>query len=423
MTDSYIEQQSARIHTLTASLREAYYALHNDIPSAFYNKPYGGLLTESIGAWPEYILKGTFCKHSFMGLCSPCFYSRLPITEHKKQEYWTMVQQQCMFIVDHFEENIINKQVGKTYIDNPKYSNEPCSLVLTPTGSFFDDIEFPIELRNELLKKLMGCSSCFKRDIVLHIESHVDDVLNYDTKQEASKQEIELLGQLNAKVILGFESSDEYMRNVLYNKNLMMDDFIHAINKIRDMGLSVCGFVFAGLFAANDMQTKKDVLMTVDFLLKNKVSPVLMFQNIQEYTITDMLYQNRAIKLLEPFTVLDIVSEFFNGLPSQSLYWLIADPIGGPPKPKNNIFDCAEITCRHCSDKIYHLLVKLRIDRDISHFLLESENIRKCDCYVKYKKIMEKQSTEFTDLVSSTEHLISVAENFKANYLHSFIGR
>jgi len=421
MIDVLMEKQRTRIHTLITSLREAYYDLHKDAPPMFYDKPYGGLMTESIGAWPEYILKGTFCKRSFMGLCSPCFYSRLPIARHERKDYLAMVQHQYMFVIKHFMENVIDKQTGKTHVNNPRYVNEPCSLVLTPTGSFFDNIEFPIELRIELLEKLLNCSYEFKRDIILHIESHADDVLSYDLECEKSKPEIELLRQLNANILLGFESSDEYVRNVLYNKKLKIEDFVLAVNKLQDAGLSVGAFVFAGLFSPNDMQTKNDVLRTIDFLMENKVFPVLMFQNVQEYTITDMLYQNGAIDLLEPFTVLDIVSEFLEKLPFSTMYWLLADPIGGPPKPNVNIFDCAKITCNHCSEKIYNLLVELRINRDASRFVSESDNIRKCECYVKYKKTTQTQPTEFLELVRRTEQLISCAENLTTSYLHNFI--
>jgi len=422
VSDECYEQKRKEINRLTLLLRTSYYDEHKN-ESEVYQRPHGGKMTESIGAWPEYILKGTFCKRSFRGLCSPCFYSRLPIAKHEKRDYMAMVRQQCMFIVDHFKNEVIDKQIGKTHIESPRFSEEPCSLVLTPTGSFFDDTEFPVELRIEVLEKMVDCSHDLKRDIVLHIESHAEDVLSYDFESETSKHELELLRQLNSKVILGFESSDEYMRNVLYNKCLKIDDFVLAVSKLQNIGLSVGAFVFAGLLSANDMQTKDDVLKSIEFLWEHAVYPVMMFQNLQEYTITDMFYQNGTINLLEPFTVLDIVSEFLKRLPLPNLYWLIADPIGGPPKPKDNIFACAKITCSSCSEKIYNSLVDLRTRRDISRFLLESSSIKKCECYTTYIKAMQTQSTAFTELVLKTEQLLSVAASLLPNYLHSIIRR
>ena len=105
-TDTKFEAQQARIRELTLLLRNSYYK-SNDKFLGNYPIPYGGNITESIGAWPEYILKGTFCKRSFNGLCSPCFYSRLPLNGHNREEYLSMIHKQCMHIVNNFKELVI----------------------------------------------------------------------------------------------------------------------------------------------------------------------------------------------------------------------------------------------------------------------------------------------------------------------------
>ncbi len=53
--------QKNEINRLSLQLRTAYYNRHSENFET-YSIPYGGAMTESIGAWPEFILKGTFCK-------------------------------------------------------------------------------------------------------------------------------------------------------------------------------------------------------------------------------------------------------------------------------------------------------------------------------------------------------------------------
>lgn len=352
MSCNQSNRQKDKIRELTLLLRNSYYKSH-DTFLGNYPIPYGGNITESIGALPEYILKGTFCKRSFNGLCSPCFYSRLPLNGHKREEYLAMVRKQCMHVVNNFKELVVEKQVGKTVIENQRYNGKPCSLVLTPTGSYFDNNEFPIEIRLEMLEGLIHQANQYDVDIVLHIETHCDDFIQYDLSNGNAIREIELLKQLNARIIFGFESSDEYVRNVLYNKNLSRIDFEKAISKIFSLGLTPGAFVFAGLFAMNDKNTIFDISNTIEYLSSFGVMPVLMFQNVQEYTLTDVLFKNRQIHLLEPFTVLQIVTDFLEKMRKEHMetLWLIADPIGGPPKPEFNIFDCATYTCKECSKK------------------------------------------------------------------------
>lgn len=418
MINNRFDIQQARIRELTLLLRNSYYKSNNKFFGS-YPIPYGGNITESIGAWPEYILKGTFCKRSFNGLCSPCFYSRLPLNGHKREEYLSMIHDQCMYIVNNFKELVIDRQIGRTLIENQQHSGTPCSLVLTPTGSYFDNYEFPIEIRLKMLEGLVHQADKYDVDIVLHIETHCDDFNEYILTNNDALQEIELLKQLNAKVIFGFESANEYVRNVLYNKKLSQIDFERAINKIISLGLTPGAFVFAGLFAMNDKNTILDIQNTVKYLSSYGVMPVLMFQNVQEYTLTDILFKNNEIYLLEPFTVLQIVTEFLKELQKSKMqmHWLIADPVGGPPKPEFNIFDCAANTCEKCSKKIYELLKELRLNRDIDTFLTKAQQVQKCSCYSSYLEFLSTQDSTFDGLITNTERLIDKAQNLIYSYI------
>lgn len=394
--------QRNRITKLSLTLRRSYYDKHR-CDECSYNTPHGieGNITESIGSWPEFIFKGSFCKRTFQGFCSPCFYSQFPIDKKEKGiAYENMIRNQFNYVINNFFELVINRQYGKLNDDIVRF-------VLTPTGSFFDADEFPQKLRIELLEKLKNEAKKYNVQIQLHIESHCKDWNKLEKTTNDSIYEIQLLKELHTKILFGFESSNEYVRNVLYNKNLEMDDFLKAYKTAKKLNLDVGIFIFAGLFSMNDMLTIYDVKESINFAKENNITPVIMFQNVQQYTITDVLFRNDKIRLIEPFSVMEIVLYLLDKFGNSN--WLIADPKGGPPVPEHNIFDSAKITSSENSKKIYDMIHELRITRDIEQFKTNANELKKTDNYSKYNEYLNSCRT-WEYLETDTDNLLTCAE-------------
>lgn len=399
------ERQQSRITQLSKQLRMQYYISHKK-ENCIFDTPHGigGNPTESIGSWPEFIFRGTFCKRTFEGFCSPCFYSQFPASEKVNGKvYENMVQSQYDFVINNFEKFVVKRQYGNSESGIVKF-------VLTPTGSYFDENEFPQKLRIDMLNKIVSVADEYGVKVFLHIECHCKDWNAMDRKTVESKKELHLLRKLNAKLLFGFESADEYVRNVLYNKNLSMSEFTSAYNNALAEGLKVGIFIFAGLFSMNDALTLEDTSLSIDFAVSKEITPVLMFQNIQQNTITDLLYRSNKISLLEPFTVMEIVLYLIKCVESVSdSDWLIADPKGGPPVPEYNIFDCAKITSKENSDKIYNMICELRLSRDTEIFVEQASKLKVTDNYKEYCEFISKCS-KYNMLEQNTDSLISYAE-------------
>lgn len=406
------KRQQKRITEISKNLRMQYYIEHNS-ENCIFKVPHGiaGNLTESIGSWPEFIFRGTFCKRTFNGFCSPCFYSQFPVSEKSNCDiYENMIRSQFDFVIDNFEDIVIKRQYGKTEDGIVKF-------VLTPTGSYFDETEFPQRLRIEMLNKINQVANKYSVKVFLHVECHCKDWNALDKQTDESKEEILLLRKLNAKLLFGFESINDYVRNVLYNKNLNMDEFIFAYDSALAANLKVGVFIFAGLFSMNDALTIKDTCSSIDFAVNKGITPVLMFQNIQQHTITDLLYRSNNISLLEPFTVMEIVLHLTKCVESISgSDWLIADPKGGPPVPEYNIFDCARITSKENSDKIYKMICELRLSRDTETFVEHALELMSTDNYKDYCNFINKCG-KYNMLEQYTDSLITCAENiYKQQY-------
>lgn len=356
--------------------------------------PFGGSIRESIGPFPEFILKGHFCVRSSKGLCTPCFYSRLPIHHICEHQYDSGYRAQVQYVVDHFDELIVKNQIGR--VAYPTTSNENVyGIVCTPTGSYFDSIEYPVEVRKDNLRVLIAAMRQHNCKIVLHIESHAEDVIHYFDNPDF--EEISLLHTLNARVLLGFESVNDFPRNVLYAKKLSLNDFECAVSKLKENGFPVGAFVFAGLFAFTDQETISDVTDTLEYLKEKHISPVLMFANTQKYTIPDVLLTHGKFKLLDPRSVATIVKKTINLFGCEMTGnidpWFIADPKGGPPDPNLHIFNAETSTaCPRCANVIYTAIEELRITKDKDAFYSALKNLDHCSCLTKYEGMIQQQN-------------------------------
>lgn len=380
------------VSSLTKKMRNTAY-MNGKIQSNVDYIPFGASIRESIGPFPEFILKGRYCSRSMKGFCSPCFYSRLPINMTSEDGFNFGYEAQVKHIIEHFSDKVIQNQVGSIAhtFDTDKHIY---SLVCTPTGSYFDSREYPVQIRKNNLKRLYNAMREFNCEIVLHIESHAEDIITYFSDPDS--EEVELLQKLHARVLLGFESVNEVSRNAIYAKKLSLDDFQAAVYLLKEHNLSVGAFVFAGLFSLTEEETISDVNDSLIYLKSLDVSPVLMFANTQKYTIADVLLQDSKYKLLDSRTVYTIVknviSVFGCNMNRDIDPWFIADPKGGPPDPNLHIFNApTSKTCPVCSEQIYNAIENLRITKNIEEFLKLESKLNDCVCKEDYKCFINSQ--------------------------------
>jgi radical SAM enzyme (TIGR01210 family) len=382
---------------ITHALRNAYYETGTaeeraEIPL----EPSALNAKQGLGNFPAFYLQGQHCEKNDCGCCMNCFYSQF----HYGNPTAEQIKAQCDYVLDNFERLVLSQQDGTNeFAGERKYpDSKPIFMTLSPTGSFFSDKEFPREVRLDFLKKLYKKSEEYKRDIVLHIEAHALDVVKNQDYIKTS-EESELLKKLNAKCILGFESQDEWSRNVLYNKHLPLKSFEDAVKILQDKGIDVGAFTFSGFITYTDTEAKEDMINSVRYLKDKGVFPVLMFSNIQSWTIPDLLRWKGEYHLQEPCTVLDTTYEALKILTdkgkSEPGYYLILEPVEGPPYPEYNIFydrnDIPGIS-EEASKDAHEILKNLRATRDIRAFLESWRDFRKNNPeYARYTERIEAQ--------------------------------
>lgn len=415
-----MKELSEKIISVTKKMRSTAYQC-GSMQSESDSIPFGGSIRESIGPFPEFILKGRFCTRSLKGLCSPCFYSRLPVHNISEEQFDNGYLSQVKYILDNFQEVVVKNQVGHVAYNG--LATKPLyGMVCTPTGSYFDECEYPVTIRKKILKILVSAMYEHDCEIALHIESHAMDVIKYFKSPD--EEELDLLHQLHARVLLGFESINDFSRNVLYSKCLSIDNFEKAVCLLKKNGIPVGAFVFAGLFSYTDEESIADTTQSLIYLKEKGVAPVLMFSNTQAYTIPDVLFENGKFKLLDPRTVAMIVKEtidiFGCDMDNDIDPWFIADPKGGPPDPSVHIFNAkTSTTCPTCADKIYNAIENLRITKNKDFFLEMLDEISECDCVSHYNTLMEfqKKISMGINVYSRADELVNYADAMYEYYV------
>lgn len=414
---------SRYVGKITHELRNAYYRSgtveeKKEIPL----EPSQLNAKQGLGNFPAFYLQGQHCEKSDCGCCTNCFYSQFQYAEPNEKE----IQAQCDYVIDNFERLVLSQQYGTNEFEGQrKYPNsKPIFMTLSPTGSFFSEKEFPREIRVDFLKKLKQKSEELKRDIILHIEAHAIDVVK-NQEYIKNSEEIEILKRLNTKCILGFESVDEWSRNVLYNKHLPLEVFEDAVRILQESGIETGAFVFSGLITHTDKEAKEDMLSSVKYLKEKGVFPVLMFANIQSWTLPDLLREGGKHQLQEPSTVLDTVYCALEILTDNGKkepgYYLIPEPVEGPPYPDGNIFyDRTDIQgiSEQASKEAHQILKKLRANRDIKEFVTDWNNFRKNNPeYKKYQVRIEEQESK----KSGKEERVAKVLKFGVEHMEEYI--
>ena len=98
--------------------------------------------------------------------------------------------------------------------------------------------------------------------------------------------------------------------------------------------------------------------------------------------------------------------------------WLIADPVGGPPPPRYNIFtNKKQVTCPHCTEEIYHAVVQLRLTRQVDAFLKTYSDLSSCSCAASYETLLREQLVDNTSLAHRIAEMIETAKGKLTDYI------
>lgn len=380
------------------------------------------------GEYPIFAFSSPRCGMYEAGFCTPCGYSNIAGTGgiSKKRLYNAQISQ-AQYILDNFDRFITSKQTGILNKHNiyRRFKNAPCyKLQIAGNSSFFRDMEITRENRWKILHLFDNYAK--EKQINLHImlETRPEHLIQaYETGEFDEIEKRGLLKNLNIVVNMGFESVNEFSRNVIYSKNMELSDVKKSVVIAKNYGLDPSLFLFLGFHSMVEREIIKDVRESLDYLKILNVPPSLMIPNIQKYTINDLLYKYGRYNLIDPRTILEIVKlcldfKLTRDSPSLKVDWFFGG-LEAEPSPYLSIFNNKKnITCEKCSRIIHKHLLQLKCDYDIDYFLKKIRVIERCKCKNDYEKRLDCKAIPLVDRVSSN---LVFADLRKEDYINSFL--
>jgi len=185
------------------------------------------------------------CKDDIGGQCSACGYNRVVFPEEGVDEESFLRQQFQAYQVEM--DAWIKDGADKKFV-----------LVTGFIGSFFSDYEVSPALRKELLEWLRDDFKERKVEPQVYIEARAEDVIAVGKGGELDEL-LPLLKNLNARVILGLESRNDFIRTVVFAKQLRIESFEKAARLLQERQIGVNAFVFMGNHSMGEQETFDDV--------------------------------------------------------------------------------------------------------------------------------------------------------------------
>lgn len=388
----------------------------------FFGQFVNGMATESLGPFPEFILPTHPCIRTLQGYCSPCFFSKVPISDKPQKNIYDSLIIQTQYIIDHFDEIVIGFQ-SRTDCLKDKFDITFCYAC---NGSLFSNAETTRLTRKKSFQIL--ADEIDKRSLraLTYIETCVTDYLNFVSSDEFDVI-FPILKRLNAVVCFGFESSNDITRNLIYLKNLALSDFEKAIEINSKLGIPSAAFLYSGFHSMSQNEIVVDVTNSIKYLTSRNVMPIIMFPNLQEYTLPHLLYLTGRYNLIDPRTALrifesiDVITR--SVIQNDRDYWLMGDLFGGPPTPPTNFFNNEnKLSCNHCTETIRNALQRIRQSHDSTYLNICINSILSCEynCNQKYYDMLKQEDLTYgkRNIIERISENIEFAEKYCDEYLN-----
>lgn len=173
-------------------------------------------------------------------------------------------------------------------------------LVISSTGSMFDDTEVSPDFRNKIFG-LVEKYNCEK----FITETRADTI----TKDKLRRMK-DIIQDKVIAVELGLESSSEFVLKNCVNKNMMPEEFIRAVNVIKEEGILVTANVSLGVPFLDEKRQLEDAKKTVRWALDIGVNTVVVFPlHIKPGTLLSYLYKENLYDCVSLWSLVEILKD------------------------------------------------------------------------------------------------------------------
>ena len=204
-----------------------------------------------------------------------------------------------------------------------KVGAHPRELLISPSGSMFDEIEVPIEARREIFE-IASRQPC---NLFL-IETRPETVT-----EEALVEYANAFANSNATigVEMGLESSDQWILNYCVNKQMLLEDFEQAAQAIKRNGMLTYANISLGTAFLTEQEAIQDAVEAIHWALGKGIDRVVLFPlHVKDFTVLHWLWKKglhtptslwalpEVLKRLGPDAALKVELAWYKPLPAEA---------------------------------------------------------------------------------------------------------
>ena len=340
------------------------------------------------GTYPIIALRTVPCDKYVQGYCGPCSYSaRSYPAGLSRGEIYEGLMTQLEWVLTHFDRLFVAGASG--HLDGYRLRKAPerpwHQLQLAGESSFFRDAEVPRPRRRAILERLIAFQD--QRGVNLHLmlECRPEHLLAAERSGEL--QELApLLGALDTVVNVGFEAEDDFLRNLVFAKDLDRATFVEAMQVAQGYRLDPGVFLFAGSSILTTAEMLEETERSLSFLQRLGLFANLMVPNLQAYTLPDLLYEAGRYRLPEPYFLLDLADLLLAFRPTRPhpvtpFDWFLGGLESDPPPrvnilthPRRRASDTVAASIHGCVLELVHTMDEARYRRQAQQLRLHPDH-------------------------------------------------
>jgi radical SAM enzyme (TIGR01210 family) len=182
-------------------------------------------------------------------------------------------------------------------------------IKLFTSGSFLDEAELPIDVRDHILSELLGTPKVI-------IESRPEFVTSEICEDIARQNE-------HIEVAIGLETSNDRIRNSHINKGFAFRDFVKASEASRANGFTIKAYLLLKPPYLTEMQALEDAQQSVRDATPFADTISLNLCNVQKSTLVEELWRKGLYRPPWLWTAVEVLKR------THEAATIICDPVGG----------------------------------------------------------------------------------------------
>lgn len=258
-------------------------------------------------------------------------------------------------------------------------AQRPATLLVSPSGSMFDEAEVPLAARRAILTLMAGSDA---REVLC--ETRAETVTDVNVREFA-----EIMRDKSSYVEVGLESSDPWVSTYCVNKTLSLQDYCDAIARLNAHGIGAITNVVVGTPFLSPAEVIHDAVRTIEWALRHGSDSCVLFPlHVRGWTLLEWLW-NRG--LYQPPSLWSLVEVLRRLGPDQAAGVTISwyrdyDSEVGEGSDSTRALSSPD-TCPRCQDAVLSLLDAYResgdfaLVRDLSRF--------DCSCHQAWRRNLE----------------------------------